>query len=111
MFITDSAQVLQRTRWRHSAGDNAEEKTFSVRLSESGREPATHFGANSAMTADMTRQLIDGDNTDLRYYIVNRQGRLRSSNNIGIETNQPFTWRDALIDMNLKHITKEPFEL
>jgi len=80
-------------RWTLIGPDTGERLTFSVPLSATGLEPATHRGCNTALTDAMVA-LIDQAEAD---------GMALARYKVGIDWN----WNSALADAGLRVITEE----
>jgi len=74
--------------------DTGGDKTFSVRLSANGKEPATHLACETAMTAPMRTKMLTasvGAVNQIVHYDVNAGG----------------TFDEVLVDLKLKRIEQE----
>lgn len=80
-------------RWTLIGPDTGERLTFSVSLSATGLEPATHYGCNTALT-DVMLSLIDQ---------AEAAGMALTRYRVGLD----WDWESALADAGLRVITGE----
>jgi len=92
----------------HWTGGDAERATFSVPLSPTGLEPATHYGSYTSATdplwAAMQELMEAGKYPGLVWYRLDRNQTVLVETNGAAETGKPWTWQDALDDLGLKHM-------
>ena len=93
----------------HWTGGDAERATFSVPLSPTGMEPATHYGSYTSATdplwAAVQELMAAGMYPGLVWYRLDRnQTVLTETNSLTAETGKPWEWGDALDDLGLKRM-------